>query len=116
MQERNLRKRPQRGENPQTSTNFNQSLPSHQPHDVQAGMIGLLLTGIGDLRDGWHLPFSGLPDASVVAVAYREDGAISPNAATLGGLHRDLQVLVEVDPAASTRALVGQGVLGHEIV
>mmetsp|Transcript_44451 Transcript_44451/g.91895 ORF Transcript_44451/g.91895 Transcript_44451/m.91895 type:complete len:317 (-) Transcript_44451:400-1350(-) len=87
-----------------------------QPHDVQAGMVGLLLTGIGDLRDGWHLPFSGLPDASVVAVTNREDGAISPNTATLGRLHRDLQVLVEVDPATPTRALVGQGVLGHEVV
>ena len=87
-----------------------------QAHDVQASVVGLLLTGIGDLRDRWHLPFPGLPDASVVAVAHREDGAISPNTATLGRLHSDLQVLVEVDPATPTRALVGQGVLGHEVV
>ena len=87
-----------------------------QAHDVQAGVVGLLLAGIRDLRDGWHLPFPGLPNATVVAVANREDGAISPNTATLGGLHRDLQVLVEVDPPTSTRALVGQGVLGHEVV
>ena len=73
-----------------------------QPHDIQAGMVGLLLTRVGDLWHRWHLPVAGLTDATVVAITHCEDGAIRPNTTTRGRLLGHLHVLVEVDPTTST--------------
>mmetsp|Transcript_18146 Transcript_18146/g.39964 ORF Transcript_18146/g.39964 Transcript_18146/m.39964 type:complete len:241 (-) Transcript_18146:729-1451(-) len=85
-------------------------------HDVQAGVVGLLLSRVGDLRYRWHLPVARLADAAVVAIAHRVDRAVRPDLATQTGLLGDLQVLVEVNPATSTWALVRESLGRHEIV
>mmetsp|Transcript_39719 Transcript_39719/g.102870 ORF Transcript_39719/g.102870 Transcript_39719/m.102870 type:complete len:320 (-) Transcript_39719:216-1175(-) len=81
----------------------------HVVHRVQ----GLLLTGVRDLGHRRHLPIRRGTQAAIVAVAHSEDGAVAPDRAVL---LRDLHVLVEVDPAAAARALVAEGLRGHEVV
>ena len=73
-----------------------------QLHDVQAGVVGLLLTRVGDLRHGRHLPVAGFTNATVVAVTHGKNAAIRPDSTTQGGLLCHLHMLVEVDPATST--------------
>mmetsp|Transcript_25978 Transcript_25978/g.77391 ORF Transcript_25978/g.77391 Transcript_25978/m.77391 type:complete len:442 (+) Transcript_25978:429-1754(+) len=88
--------------------------------DVADGDDGLLLARVGDLRDGRDRPvvrlLARLLDAAVVAVADREEGAVGPDAAALGGLLGDLHELVEVDPAAAAGALLAEGLVRHEVV
>mmetsp|Transcript_11595 Transcript_11595/g.16316 ORF Transcript_11595/g.16316 Transcript_11595/m.16316 type:complete len:209 (-) Transcript_11595:106-732(-) len=87
-----------------------------QLHDIQASMIGLLFSRVRDLRHRRHFPFARLANAAIVTIAHSKDGAIRPNLPTQGGLLGDLQVLIEVNPTASTRTLVRQGVGRHEVV
>mmetsp|Transcript_1958 Transcript_1958/g.4457 ORF Transcript_1958/g.4457 Transcript_1958/m.4457 type:complete len:211 (-) Transcript_1958:576-1208(-) len=85
-------------------------LPLHEL-DGLADVGGLLLAGVGDLRDRFDLISEGL-----VAVPDSKDGSISPDLAVLGD---HLQLLVHVDPLAAARPLVrealGPGLL-HEVV
>mmetsp|Transcript_55116 Transcript_55116/g.120579 ORF Transcript_55116/g.120579 Transcript_55116/m.120579 type:complete len:446 (-) Transcript_55116:16-1353(-) len=85
-------------------------------HHIEAGVVGLLFSRIGDLRNRRHLPLARLADASVVAVSYCVDGAISPDSSTQGRLFGDLHVLVEVDPTAATWSLVRKRLCRHEVI
>mmetsp|Transcript_107651 Transcript_107651/g.219694 ORF Transcript_107651/g.219694 Transcript_107651/m.219694 type:complete len:391 (+) Transcript_107651:77-1249(+) len=88
----------------------------HLSHDIFDRMQGLLLARVGDLGDWRHLPVRRIADATVVAIPDSVDGAIAPHCSTKRGLLGDLHELVEVDPAATARALLAQGLLGHEVV
>eukprot|EP00414_Alexandrium_minutum_P001597 CAMPEP_0113822170 /NCGR_PEP_ID=MMETSP0328-20130328/2107_1 /TAXON_ID=39455 /ORGANISM="Alexandrium minutum" /LENGTH=538 /DNA_ID=CAMNT_0000790107 /DNA_START=31 /DNA_END=1648 /DNA_ORIENTATION=+ /assembly_acc=CAM_ASM_000350 len=85
--------------------------------DVLARVQGLLLARVGDLRDGRHLEVRRVADATEVAIAHGENAALAPDGTAV---HRrlvdHLEVLVEVDPAATAWALVAQDLLGHEVV
>merc|ERR1719277_336697 len=87
----------------------------HDLHVVH-GVQGLLLTGIRDFGDGGHLKIWWLADAAEIAVADCIDRAIAPHTSTFCRLFHNLHVLVEVDPTATTWALVTQDLLGHEVV
>merc|ERR1719394_1248904 len=80
-------------------------------------MHGLLLARVRDLGDGRQLELGGITDAAEVAVAHGVDSAITPYSAAVDcGLVDDLQLLVEVNPAAATGALVAQDLARHEVV
>mmetsp|Transcript_33080 Transcript_33080/g.53230 ORF Transcript_33080/g.53230 Transcript_33080/m.53230 type:complete len:367 (+) Transcript_33080:249-1349(+) len=83
---------------------------------VLASVERLLLSRVRDLRHRGHLEVWRLTDAAQVAVTHRIDGAVTPHCSALSGLLHHLQVLVEVDPATPTRALVRERALGHEVV
>mmetsp|Transcript_16543 Transcript_16543/g.36573 ORF Transcript_16543/g.36573 Transcript_16543/m.36573 type:complete len:211 (-) Transcript_16543:575-1207(-) len=79
--------------------------------DGLAHVGGLLLSRVGDLGDGLDLISEGL-----VAIPNGKDGSISPDLAVLG---HHLQLLVDMDPLATSGALVGQALsarLLHEVV
>merc|ERR1719162_1301191 len=79
----------------------------------------LLLSWVGDLWDWRHHPVWWVTDAAVVAITNCKDCASAPKLSQvlsccwlLGHLHE----LVEMDPSTTTRALVTQSLLGHEVV
>mmetsp|Transcript_72745 Transcript_72745/g.206447 ORF Transcript_72745/g.206447 Transcript_72745/m.206447 type:complete len:255 (+) Transcript_72745:306-1070(+) len=86
--------------------------------DVLHGVQRLLLAWVGDLGDRRHLEVGRVADAAQVAVAHGVDAAVAPGLAGVAGrgLVHDLQLLVEVDPAAAAGALVAEDLLGHEVV
>jgi len=92
-------------------------------------MQGLLFAGIGDLGNWWHtrsfrlsflwLPIWRVTNAAIVAITHCKDAALAPHLALQLPwlwLLRHLQILVEVDPASTTRTLVAESFLGHEKV
>merc|ERR1712085_122015 len=89
------------------------NMPALQVH---ARVQGLFLARVGNLRDRRHLEVRWLADASKVTVAHSKDLPVGPHVSALCGLLHDLHVLVEVDPATSTWALVAEHALGHEII
>mmetsp|Transcript_9238 Transcript_9238/g.20959 ORF Transcript_9238/g.20959 Transcript_9238/m.20959 type:complete len:461 (-) Transcript_9238:32-1414(-) len=90
--------------------------------DVLAGDHGLLLAGVGDLRDRGDGPLGRRHavdgDAACVAIADSVDAGVAllicgPEVARLR-LHRERHV--HEDPLAAAGAALAQGLLGHEVV
>jgi len=94
--------------------------------NIHTSMECLLFTRIGDLRDGWQRPVGGIliavADAAIIAVTHGIDISSSVHLATtfifgdIRWLQGDLHVEVHVDPTATARSLVTEGLLRHEVI
>merc|ERR1719433_1958413 len=87
-----------------------------QPLHVLDRTHCLLLARVRNLRDRGHLKVWRVANAAVVAIPHREDAAVAPDGPARAGLLRHLQVLVEVDPAATAWPLVAERLRRHEVV